>query len=318
VNWKTFAMAGALLFGGTGTTMAEMRKIEFKEVAHAPSADTLRLTRGQDGVYLAVSKTVAIAPVGASTTISAISLTASGSAWNTMATLGEVVPAVLKWDVTMAASGQPEIVYERPGGAVNALLHRNASGSTEGLTGAYPFKSFSDPRFTRPLGAPPQWATAVLDETTCVAVPLTPIGPYRTLGECSAGLLVNTGSGFVHLYKTNVQGVVRGNLTSPGRLHLATLDAALHPVGQPFEVFNGVVFEFDADVIDNKLVVLATTLKGIVIASGHVRSTGKLAVEEHPASTALTSPAIAAGASGKVFLAALDSGHAVRAEMVIP
>jgi hypothetical protein len=317
--WRTPRALTVTLLLGVAFTMAEMQKIEFTPAAGAPPADAIRLTRGKDGVFLFASKTASTPPMGARTTISAVAPGASRARWKTVATLDEMVPAQPIWDVTLAEGSQPDIVYERPGGAINALLLRRASGATEGLSGAYPLQSFSDPRFARPTGKPPQWMTAVVDNRTCVALPLRPGAEYRTLGECSgAGLLVLMDSGFVYLYKTKVPGLVRGNLNSPGRLHLATLDAELRPTGPPTEVFSGTIFEFDADVIRNKLVVLATTPSGIAILSGNAGPSGKMEIKEFPVPLALLNPAIAAGESGKAFLAALDGTRVLRAEADIP
>jgi hypothetical protein len=75
------------------------------------------------------------------------------------------------------------------------------------------------------------------------------------------------------------------------------------------EVFGGsTIFEFDADIIDKKLVVVATTPGGIEIAAGFVPGAafGPVAKHEYPA-PALTSPAVADNGNGKVLIAALRS-----------
>ena len=317
--------ATALLFGEVGFAMAEIQKIEFTLVPGAPpAADALRLARDSKGVFLAVSKTASTPPMGASTTISALAPLGSGAKWSTIATLAEIVPAQPGWDICLALGDGPAIVHERPGGAINALLLRTAPGSAQALTGAYPLQSFSEPRFARPSGGPPHWVTAVADNRTCVALPLGPNPAYRRLGECAAGMLVTIGSGFVYIFKTPVAGLVRGNLISPGRLHVETLDAEMHPTAPATDLFSGIVFEFDADLAGDKLVIVATTPEGLVVASAPARSLiAKFTGQELASHSILTNPAIVTGPSGKATFAALDAtvpgeAHVVTAELAIP
>jgi len=237
--------------------------------------------------------------------------------------LSEVVPAKLQWDVAPSANGDSEIAFGKPGGAINALMLRSASGTMRALSSAYPLQSFSEPRFARSAAHPPDWLTAVVDNRTCVAFPLgTPSAQCRTLGECAQGLLVHYGPGFAFIFKTVVPGPVRGNLIAPGRLHSAMLDAELRPTGPPAEIFDGTIFEFDADVIKGKLVVLATTPRGVVIAS-EPSPRAKFLSREYEVPATLTSPAVAGSASGKAILAALDSSgsgpaRVVTTEVAIP
>src|SRR5579883_2753009 len=248
--------------------MAEMQKIQFTRVpGEAPAADSLRLMRDKGGVLLVVSRTTPTPPLGANTVFSAFAPASPGAPWSVLAQVHEVVPA------------QP-------------------------VSAAYPLQSFSAPRFARPSGVPPAWLTAIADNRTCVAFPPAGSAAYHSLGECAEGLLVKTGVGFVYLCKTRVPGPVRGNLLSPGRIHIAALDAELRPAGPPVQLFGGIVYEFDADIIQGRLVVLATTPKGVMIAAGPAQGQAtRLTSLEHALPVALTSPAIVAGPPGKAYLA---------------
>ncbi len=300
--------------------MAEMQKIQFTRVpGEAPAADSLRLMRDKGGVLLVVSRTTPTPPLGANTVFSAFAPASPGAPWSVLAQVHEVVPAQPAWDVAAGPDGRPEIVYEKPGGAINALILRNAAGETQPVSAAYPLQSFSAPRFARPSGVPPAWLTAIADNRTCVAFPPAGSAAYHSLGECAEGLLVKTGVGFVYLCKTRVPGPVRGNLLSPGRIHIAALDAELRPAGPPVQLFGGIVYEFDADIIQGRLVVLATTPKGVMIAAGPAQGQAtRLTSLEHALPVALTSPAIVAGPPGKAYLAALDAARVVTAEIPVP
>jgi hypothetical protein len=311
------AVARILVFAGMGCTMAEMLKIEFTPLAGVvPLADRLRLATGENGSLLVVSKRARTPPIGAATTFSALDMTIPRAAWSEVVRVQEVVPAELNWDVAIS-NGQTKIVHEKPGGATNSLSLWTASGSSQALTREYPMQSFSEPRFVK-ASQPPGWVTAIVDNRTCVALSLVRAEPYRKLGECAAGLLVQNGIGFAFVYKTGVPGPARGNGISPGRIHLASLDAQLRSSGPATVVFEGVVFEFDADVIGDKLVVVATTPKGIVVAVGPAQRTAvRLVAEEHAIPTVLTSPAIGNSGSGKALVAALDSGGPAAARVFI-
>lgn len=289
--------------------MVEIPKIKLTQLAgNAPAADALRMSRGKNGPILIVSHTVTSPVLGANTTFSARAALDPDGIWSTIATVSQMLPAQPKWDVAPATDGQLQIASEKPGGAINALMMLRRSGSTTALTTEYPLQSFSGPKFAKPSGKPPQWLTAIVDNRTCVAIQLEQPAPYRTLGECSDGLLVQHGSGFIFIYKTNVSGTIRGNLISPGRIYLVMLNTELQSMGPPVEIFNGTIFEFDADFVNDKLIIVATTQRGLVLVSRLDQSKSpKFRIEEFSVSVALTSPAIVASTSGKVLLAALES-----------
>jgi hypothetical protein len=327
VNWVKSSIVPiitiAFLFSGVGGIMAEMPKLQLVQLGgFVPQADGLRLASGRKGALVVLSKTEKDPVLGANTTFWGRSLADPNARWIELGTSREVVPAQPEWDVATAADGQPEIAFERHGGAINALALLSASGSTEAITAAYPLQSFSGPRFAKSSGQNPRWLTAILDNRTCVALPLTQDSRYRNLGECSAGLLLEIGSGFVFIYKTMLPGAVRGNLISPGRMHVATLDGELRPSGRAPTIFDDTIFEFDADLIRDRLIVLATTPKGMLLASRPTQpTTDRFDTQEYSIPKDLISPAIVRDASGTAALAALDLNGGTRVligKIVIP
>jgi hypothetical protein len=310
---RWFSIASVALLSTIGLVMIRTHNIDFKRPpGEVPQADVVRLARARDGVILVVSHTASDAIIGANTIFSALAIQSPSPSWGTFATLNELVPALPMWDVATDAHFKVQVVHERPGGAINAIMLRDSSGSEQSLTANYPLQSFSLPRFSRPSPGPPDWLTAVLDNRNCVAIPIAGKVPFIDLGACSEGLLVRSSAGFLFLYKIAVSGPVRGNSIRPGRLYLAVLDQTMHPLTKDGagEVLGGsTMFEFDADIIDKKLVVVATTSGGIEVASGSVQGPAFSLVAKREYSTpVLMSPAVADNGNGKALIAALRSG----------
>lgn len=299
------ALVAVLMLVGTGSTMSEVLKIEFKSLTGSgPAAGRLRSASGNNGALLMVSKRELTPPVGAATAFSAFDPMHPSSGWRQVANLNEMVPAELNWDVALPEKGI-EIVRERPAGATNSLALWTASDPSRPLTADYAFQSFSEPRFVKGTRSP-EWVTAVMDNRSCVALSLVRAEPYRKLSDCDGGLLVRRGAGFVFFYKTNASGSARAGVL-PGRLHMVQADAQLRASGASLPVFE-TVYDFDADVIGGKIVVFATTPKGIGIASGPAQGTApKMVAQEQAIPMTLTSPAVSATASGNALIAALDA-----------
>jgi hypothetical protein len=308
--------------------MTNAHTIDFRQApGKAPEAEVLRLAHGKDGIALFVSHTASDPIVGANTVFSALVPKSTSPRWHIITTLNQVVPAQPMWDVAPDASRGIQLAFEQPGGAINALLLRDPSGSQQSITSNYPLHSFSLPRFERPSQTPPEWLTAVIDNRRCVAISVVQKVAYKDLGPCSEALLVRSSTGFLLIHKTTIPGPVRGNRISPGRLYLAMLDNGMHPqkINGAGEVFDGsTIFEFDADMIDHKLVIVATTSSGMEIVSvSDQAGTMKLARHQYPMTVVLTSPAVADNGNGNALVAALRSSVAgqnqiVTAEVAIP
>jgi hypothetical protein len=280
------------------------------------------VVRQKGAVFLVVSRTTSTPPLGAETTFAALDAVNPGGGWRSLASVHQIVPAQPAWDTGAGSGGQVQIVYEKAGGAINALALRAPSGETRVLTGEYPMRSFSLPHFAKYAGGLPLWVTAIVDNRICVALPVTQTGSYSELGECTEGLLVKGGSGFVFLAKKAVPGTVRGNSISPGRLQATPLGADLRQRGRPVEVAGGTIYQFDADMVGDKLVIAATIPRGIVVASTRMMDL-RFKSQEYAAPETLSYPAMVPAPAGKAALYALDgysSGKAriIAAEIAVP
>jgi hypothetical protein len=312
-----FASVIVLVSNTAGNAMAdELRSIDLKPFGPGyAGAEALRAVRRNGGAFLFVSVTTTTPPLGAQTTFAALDAANQGAGWRNVAAIHQIVPARLAWDVAADSRGQFQIVYERPGGAINALELRGSTGETRLLTSGYPMQSFSLPNFETSSGEPPVFVTAIVDNRTCVALPLTQAPAYRELGECAEGLVVKDGPGFVFFLKKAVPGNVRGNSIAPGRLTAIALGPDLRPSGRTGEVLAAPIFQFDAATVGGKLVVVATTEKGFVVAS---TLSGQLHLNrvEYAAAATLVYPTIVAGASGKSLFCALDGAGSAKAQVV--
>jgi hypothetical protein len=254
--------------------------------------------------------------MGAETTISAMRVANPSDSPDVVTTIQQMVPAQPRWDVAVSSNRKLQIVYEMIGGAINSLILRTTSGDTKPLTGAHPLQSFSLPRFAKTSGGEPRWVTAVVDNHTCVALSLSGGFDLHPLDECADGLLVSASTGFVFLHKTTVPGVVRGNDIRPGRLYGTPLDHQFHPIAPPTEVVPSIVFEFDADIAGNKLIIAATTPGGISVASSDLPKL-RFSAEEYSAPTALVSPGIVEDSQQQLTIGALAAEAGDRARVLI-
>lgn len=287
----------------------ETNHIDFKEIAGSPhDAEALRLTRRKGAAVLIVSGTGSNPSGGAHVLFSMALAAATPAEWRTALEATLVLPVRPRWDAAPDSTQQLEFAYERAGGATNALILQSVSVGSRFLEPPSPGASFTAPRFARPSGDPPQWLTTVVDSHRCLAFPVEG-GAYRTLAEADECLLLHLRSGFLLITKSIVPGPVRGSDIAPGMLQIRRLDLELHGAALPVDVFAGPVFEFDADLMDNHIVIAATTTRGVALASAPVSGT-KFTSKEYPVPMPLTSPAlVAAGPAhpGKALLGALDS-----------
>lgn len=285
----------------------QLKEIEFKQLGGGyPGAETLRLIALKDGLTLVVSHTSSTPPLGAQTVFASMGVATPGGAWRNVATVNQIVPAQPDWDCAADAGGRVQIALERPGGAMNALELHLPSGEVRSLSSDAPLKSFSSPRFAR--AAAPAWVTATVDNRACVAIPLAAPGPSIGLAECEQGLLVSLGpAGSLFLSKKTVPGPVRGNSIRPGDLSATTLDQNLKPVGPPVAVV-GPVFQFDAALVGDKVAVVATTPRGLIVASRELKGS-RFQSKPYLTSMEILSPAITPAANGSIGVYGLASGE---------
>ena len=300
-----------------GSSMANTEKLGLKIVGGpVREPGMLRLMHGPKGPVALVSQTVTVA-LGAETDFRALELSHGGD-WRSLTKIQALVPAMPAWDAA-PQNGHVDIVYELAGGALNALILLAPPAAPVSITAAYPANNFAKPRFAKMHAGSPRWVTAILESKTCVALPVPRSGKYHVLADCADGLLLADGPGYTFLYKVDLPGAARGIATLPGSLHLQSLDAQLQPVGKPVDVSKEKIFEFDAEIRDHTLILLATTSTGCFVAVRNNGSAGvTFRVNDYAAPPTLVSPALMALSPAKSIIAALDSGKLVVAEHANP
>jgi hypothetical protein len=266
----------------------EAEPIAFTEVPPPQrGVEAIRLTRRQDEVILAASRTADDSPTGTQTNFSALPVSNPVAGWRSMVDAPMIRGARPRWDVAPDAQQRLQLAFEHSGGAINDLVFQIAGAEAVSIGGDYPGESFGAPRFSRPTGEPQPWVTAIVDDKRCIALPRAG-GRYRNLGDADDCMLIGSSPGFLLIAKTNARGSARGNDISPGILRVRRLDDQLRDAGPWFDPLKQTIFEFDADVIGGRIVIAATISGGFVLASLDAGGTTFVA-GEYPASGELTS-----------------------------
>ncbi len=295
--------------------------LELSQVGHAyPGAQMLRAVQHNGERLIVISHTTAGADQSSHTTFAALSLRTQADSWREVQSIQQLLPVAPRWDAAYNSAGHLQIVYEEAGGALNQLWLQADSGRAK-LTDVSSLRSYSLPRFIKSSGKPSPGVTTVADDRLCMALSLTGAQTHA-LRECMDGLLVASPTGYVLLTKTFVPGLPRAVNISPGHLQATLMTRDFQPLGLPVDVAGETVFQFDAEIVEGKLVCAATTPEGLVVASSAL-SALRFSHQGSLASTTLTYPAILSSMPGKVDVFALESGgsekaHAEVAHLAVP
>jgi hypothetical protein len=128
--------------------------------------------------------------------------------------------------------------------------------------------------------------------------------------------VVKNGSPLLYFAKKGVAGEVRGNNIAPGRLQASKLDPDFRQPIYPIEVAPGAIFQFDAEVLGGKIVVVATTGDGIVVASSPTAEL-HFTRKSYGAPPTLTSPVILPAVTGSITVCALDGEGTSSARVLV-
>ena len=337
VQLSNFAIPVLIVLAGyRGTTMNnDQIKYQYAPISidEAGEVKSIRLIRAGEAAGLAFLTQVA----GQGSKIS-VRRVAEGSAEQARFLFSLDWPlGAPSWDIAAARAGFAA-VWTKPGSAICPLAFRSPAGLTSALTGRYPMGVFQGPRFVR--GEEASGATAITsvtyegekrdfalfqdssDQGDSNYFPL----PHPGAGLLLDGLLLKSGSGYVSIVKLLAQGervpdrIDGGESIRPGVLHTLLLDGEFRPVGNTSSPLNdSQIYEFDADVVEGRLFLIATTAKGssaaIASLSGHeLNWSASLNV---PAKGELTSPAILAMGRDSALTAAIESTSASRTRLLL-
>jgi hypothetical protein len=239
-----------------------------------PSIVGLKLLETPQGVQLISSITKrGIAAVGAQTVISATPLIKTDQQMVTLFTIEQLLPPPPAWDIAINANGAYAVVYENALGATYVLevISTGKTPSQTTVPAGYSQESFTTPNFIRrQTNENTRRISAIVDKKTGVVFAKTQDGSYQEQGElcqCAEALIVPYRDHFLLFYKVIVPGAVRGKLTSPGKLFWRPLDKGLVPTGDAREALaDQTVFEFEVDVAEDVIAVVATTKSGTKLA----------------------------------------------------
>jgi hypothetical protein len=220
--------------------------------------------------------------------------------------ISHLLPGAAEWDVTGMDGSDYAVVMADFGGAVSSLdLHRG--GSQTALTDFTSPEDFKDPRFSRGNRRPPA-VTSVVDGNGVVVLPPAAGDSYASPSpavadaQLDSALMVVASSGTYLLYKRYVIGPKRGRF--PGILQAVRLNESYAPAGPVLRPMGDrTVFEFDADVFEDGIAVVATSENGFLLGAGKLET---LVHAEYKHGVRLLQPALVQ-AGGGVQLAFLES-----------
>jgi hypothetical protein len=272
-RWSTLGVC--LLFtacssDNRGNAMApsadEIKLRPIEQLPGAPVRAARLVNNGPDVTLLMSSTRPATATERAETTLFSMELGGKTRGPSQLLSIPQFLPPPPDWDAAWRPSEGLTVAYQKAGGALNAVLLQNIGAEPPAsLTARHPFESFSRPRFVRgPTGAP-RLVSMIADNQTAVLFEV-PIGnkpsSYKKLGHCEDAFVVTRQKGLGLLCKVTVPGPSLQNIL-PGTLSYISLGEDLQPLEVPVVLLGGQpVFGFDADLLGEKLVILAVTAAG--------------------------------------------------------
>jgi hypothetical protein len=232
------------------------------------------------------------------------------------------------WDLARHATGFAA-VWTKPGSAISRLGYQNSGGEELKLTGRYPAGVFQSPRFVRGTTSSGPAVTAVmlqgssyglvlflsaLESGNAVYQPL----PSIASGFVQDGLLLRSDSGYLLVDRMLQQGNrapdrkdARGESLPPGILVFSRLNAKLEAVGPVVKPLGDTpVYEFDCDLINGDIFLLATTQTGYAAGRANIAEPERpWVISPIPTKEPLASPSLLALAN-TVHAAVLDVSSA--------
>lgn len=226
---------------------------------------------------------------------------------------------VSSWDISNGQAGLTA-VWSYPQSATVNLVYRRLGGEDINLTAGYSSPVFQGPRFLRGTNSLAITANASREKVIALFhddlesdhAPFVPLpSPAHVMLE--DGLLLQQGSGYLffttHLF-AGPRGPARKDLNgsdiSPSILRCIRLNAKFQQVGTTMSPIGDTdVFEFDADIVGDKVFLFATTTDGYMaaVATGSNEGLQWATTEDIISDYDLFSPSVLA--SGKTAMAAV-------------
>lgn len=216
--------------------------------------------------------------------VSVVSIDSSHVGFSRLLFKLESLFGVPSWDVANTQRGIAA-VWTKPGSAISPLGYRTPDSVDKVLTGRYPSGVFQSPRFLRGGSDTAIVAIAYEENHQILAFfyDLLESGyssyvslPTAGTGILLDGLLLHQGSGYLLFTKTLAPGSrgperkdARGESIQPGILRCLLLNNKFQTVGANLNpIGDNAIFEFDVDVSDGQVYLLATTNNGYIVAVG--------------------------------------------------
>ena len=178
------------------------------------------------------------------------------------------LPSLSAWEVTAGNDGQLMVVYEFNGGAVNALLIKEAAGNKRSVSHRYPFNSFHHPHFIRYAGA--ARGDAVLASQDKKEIVLFTkdkdgqFGNFQVLVKGDDAILLEGDHGLLLLSKEATPGPSKFDRL-PGALYFTRLTSDYQPEdSHPALPERLVIYDFDACIHNDEIYLLAVADSGVV------------------------------------------------------
>jgi len=192
------------------------------------------------------------------------------------------------WDLARHATGFAA-VWTKPGSAISQLGYQYSGGEELKLTGRYPAGIFQSPRFVRGAAGSGPALTAVMLQGGSYGLVLFPSAlesgkavyqnlPSIASGVVQDGLLVRSDSGYFLVVRMLQQGDrapdrkdARGESLPAGVLVFSRLNAKLEALGPIVKPLGDTpVYEFDCDLIDGGIFLIATTQAGYAAGRANI------------------------------------------------
>lgn len=274
----------------SGPPSFSLRQLDLRDTDRI---DGIKLTASGAAVTLVYSVQEAMPPAGTKMVIRAAAVDDLENS-KVVATVDQLLPAKARWDVRESTSRGYDLVFERAGGALNALMFKDSTGAEILLSVSHPFESFFRPHFVIGThGALPQVAATADKKKTVLFPPNAHSQPthYEVVAECADALVGQGKRGWV-VTKALVSGRSLFDVL-PGKLSIiwrANSPGGEKPQNVPFPDL--VAFEFDAANANDDVIVFATAKPAVLLRASAPAKPIHLSAAERSELSQLASPTV--------------------------
>lgn len=284
-------------------------------IADAPRIDGLKLLESREGVLILFSIQNRPALGRVEMILQSVSV-AAPARLTTVATIGQLLPALAAWDARIGEDGGIEIVFERAGGALNTLVLQTV-GRHRVVSSRHPFQSFNRPHFVRVLqGSHTADVGATVDKRSVGVFPAAAAGTapfFLPLVAAAEGIVVGVSDRWVAA-KMLLSGPVLFE-TPPGRLVLMRPSSSGFTAMPSVSFVDTIAYEFDAAPVGDEIVVFATGAPALLLRSRNPALPLYLEAPDRECLSALSRPTLAVSGD-RLHLAAVAFPATPRAVVV--